>query len=180
MTGQLWAIVQAHIDRWGVPQARLAVRIGGKPQTLHSWRTRGHKQLPKRRLLKGLAAETGVPYERVLEAALVDSGYLTPRPDEVPPPPQQLACGGGAGGAGTPTYYMVGAGGGGGGTAATTGSNGWHPRGAVRYGDKWKVVESDKGVLRMPLDADEMFLLGGGGASRVSIELPDRTEDGNG
>lgn len=77
--GNLWAIVQAHIDRYGVLEAELARRIGTKPQTLNSWKNRGVRALPSRQLLLSLAEVTGTPYVDVLEAALLDIGYLDPK-----------------------------------------------------------------------------------------------------
>lgn len=79
--GHLWAIVQAHLDRWGVLEAELARRIGTKPQTLNSWKNRGVRALPRRQLLLNLATVTRVPYQHVLEAALMDAGYLTEESD---------------------------------------------------------------------------------------------------
>lgn len=78
MTGELWSIIQAHLDRYGVYEAVFARRMGTKPQTINTWKNLGVKRLPERRLLEGVARETRTPYELVLRAALVDAGYLTP------------------------------------------------------------------------------------------------------
>lgn len=80
--GHLWAIAQAHLDAYGVRAAALARRMGTSPQTLDSWKNRGVRQLPERRLLEALARETGTPYGDVLMAALRDINYLPPREGE--------------------------------------------------------------------------------------------------
>ncbi|WP_198407104.1 hypothetical protein [Nocardia terpenica] len=72
---QLLDLVQRHLDRYGVRPAEFARRIGASPQTFYSWQRREMKQLPDRRLLRGIAEVTGFPYWQVLEAALLDSGY---------------------------------------------------------------------------------------------------------
>ena len=74
--GYLWAIVQRHVDRWGVTSATLSRRMGSKPQTLSSWKHRSLKKLPAKWLLEALARETRTPYEEVLTAVLRDIGYL--------------------------------------------------------------------------------------------------------
>jgi hypothetical protein len=79
--GELYGIIQRHLDRYGVREAALARRMDTSSQTINSWKTRGVKQLPTRKLLEALARETGTPYAVVLQAALVDTGYaatLTP------------------------------------------------------------------------------------------------------
>lgn len=85
MTGELWSIIQAHLDRYGVYEAVFARRMGTKPQTINTWKILGVKRLPERWLLEAVAREAAVPYEAVLRAALVDSGYLdtvTPETDD--------------------------------------------------------------------------------------------------
>lgn len=76
MNGELWGIIQAHLDRYGVYEATFARRMGTSPQTINTWKTNGLKQLPARRLLEAVARETGTPYANVLHAALLDTGYL--------------------------------------------------------------------------------------------------------
>jgi transcriptional regulator with XRE-family HTH domain len=71
-----WDIAQAHMDAYGVRAAALARRMGTSPQTLDSWKNRGLKKLPERRLLEALARETQTPYGEVLTAVLRDIGYL--------------------------------------------------------------------------------------------------------
>jgi len=71
--GNLWSIVQGHIDRYGVLEAEIARRIGTSPQTLNSWKNRGIREVPSSRLLRKLADVTGQPYLLVLTAALLDA-----------------------------------------------------------------------------------------------------------
>jgi transcriptional regulator with XRE-family HTH domain len=77
----LYDIAQRHLDAYGVRAAALAKRMGTSPQTLDSWKNRGLKTLPSRRLLEALARETGTPYGDVLTAVLRDIDYL-PRGSE--------------------------------------------------------------------------------------------------
>lgn len=73
---ELVAIVQRHLDSYGVTEAAFAKRMGINPQTINAWRNRGGlKRLPERRILEAVAHETRTPYEDVLHAALVDTGY---------------------------------------------------------------------------------------------------------
>lgn len=76
MTGELWSIIQAHLDRYGVYEAVFARRMGTKPQTINTWKNLGVKRLPERWLLEAVAREARTPYEDVLRAALLDTGYL--------------------------------------------------------------------------------------------------------
>lgn len=78
MTGELWSIIQAHLDRYGVYEAVFARRMGTKPQTINTWKNLGVKRLPERWLLEAVAREARTPYEDVLRAALLDTGYLDP------------------------------------------------------------------------------------------------------
>jgi len=82
MRGELWSIIQAHLDRYGVYEAVFARRMGTSPQTINTWKVKGVKRLPERWLLEAVARETGTQYSAVLHAALVDTGYL---PDPVTP-----------------------------------------------------------------------------------------------
>lgn len=72
---KLWDLIQTHIDDTGVREAELARRMGSSPQTLNSWKNRGLKALPERRLLQAVGEQTRTPYETVLDAALFDIGY---------------------------------------------------------------------------------------------------------
>lgn len=97
MTGELWSIIQAHLDRYGVYEAVFARRMGTKPQTINTWKNLGVKRLPERWLLEAVAREARTPYEVVLRAALLDTGYLdrvtpesdgeAPRLSDLPPGP---------------------------------------------------------------------------------------------
>lgn len=78
--GHLYAIVQRHIDTYGVREAELARRVGTSPQTINSWKNRGVRGLPSREILRKLADVTRTAYGDVLEAALMDAGYIDPRP----------------------------------------------------------------------------------------------------
>ncbi len=73
---QLWDIVQAHLDKYGVRSAALARLMDTSPQTLDSWKNRGLRKLPDKHLLLALARETQTPYRDVLDAVLHDIGYL--------------------------------------------------------------------------------------------------------
>jgi hypothetical protein len=79
--GELWRIIQAHLDRYGVREAAFARQIGTVSQTLSSWKHRGLKQLPSKDLLEAVARETTTPYEDVLAAVLVDIGYASVTPE---------------------------------------------------------------------------------------------------
>lgn len=72
---ELWKVIQGHLDKYGVREAEFARRMGSTPQTLNSWKNRGLKQLPDRRLLEAVADLTRTPYFRVLDLALFDIGY---------------------------------------------------------------------------------------------------------
>lgn len=92
--GELYWIIQRHLDRYGVREAALARRMDTSSQTINSWKTRGVKQLPTRKLLEAVARETGTPYANVLHAALIDTGYLSvtsESDDGVPPVPAPAA-----------------------------------------------------------------------------------------
>lgn len=45
-----------------------------------------------------------------------------------------------------------------------SGTNGVGPHGIARYGDEWRTIEPVDGVLTMPNDADEFYMVAGGGA----------------
>lgn len=88
MRGELWSVIQAHLDRYGVYEAVFARRMGTSPQTINTWKVKGVKRLPERWLLEAVARETSTPYDVVLRAALIDTGYLdtdiTPETDSGP------------------------------------------------------------------------------------------------
>ena len=70
-------MVEAYRARQPFPPSlrRLAERLNMSPQALTNWRT-GLSELPKRRTLLAFADLAGLPYERVLDAALRDANYL--------------------------------------------------------------------------------------------------------
>lgn len=79
-TGQLWRLVQDWMDSIPYPpsQSRLAQGLGVSRSTLTDWKY--GRGFPSPDNLRALAYEIGVPYERVLDAALRDRGYRTDPP----------------------------------------------------------------------------------------------------
>jgi transcriptional regulator with XRE-family HTH domain len=73
--GQLWDILQRHIDAAPYPpsERQVAMRLGVSPTTLANWRD--PKKLPSRENLQAIADLAGVRYSVVLDAALHDTGY---------------------------------------------------------------------------------------------------------
>ncbi|GGG04479.1 hypothetical protein GCM10007304_18250 [Rhodococcoides trifolii] len=82
---EIWNIIQSHLDSVGVSEAEFARRMNSSPQTLNSWKKRGLRQLPDKRLLNAVSELTGVGYLAVLRAALVDTEYLlaTAEPESI-------------------------------------------------------------------------------------------------
>lgn len=80
--GELGRLIQAHFDdqRYPVSVKRFAESVGVTRQTVGNW-MEGMSKLPTAENLRHLASELGLPYRRVLEAALADAGYL-PRAGE--------------------------------------------------------------------------------------------------
>lgn len=76
MSGHLWEIIQKHLDDYGVREAEFARRIGTSPQTVSSWKKRGLRTLPDKRLLVGVSDVTRRSYDEVLDAVLRDTLYL--------------------------------------------------------------------------------------------------------
>lgn len=74
MTTRLMALVQTHLDRYGVKRAEFARRAGVSPQTVQNWIDRP-TTLPRPDHLLGVAEQIDLPYHRVLDAALTDAGY---------------------------------------------------------------------------------------------------------
>ena len=68
------------IDRWAAdqpvmpPQTGIAAALGVSRQSLLGWREGG--TLPRPEHVAAVAALTGAPYVRVLDAAMTDAGYL--------------------------------------------------------------------------------------------------------
>jgi transcriptional regulator with XRE-family HTH domain len=84
---KLLAIIDAYKDTHGQPSdASIARAVGIAPQTISSWRKRGIRELPARDTMKQLAAFMHVSYDDVLDAALIDTGYMEERPQSDPPP----------------------------------------------------------------------------------------------
>lgn len=73
--GHLWALIQEWMDslRYPVSQRQLAGHLHVSPTTISDWKYGTGFPAPER--LHDLAAEIGVPYERVLDAVLKDRGY---------------------------------------------------------------------------------------------------------
>lgn len=81
---KLVALIDAYRDTHGQPSdASIARAVEIAPQTISSWRNRGVRELPARETLLRLAEFMHVPYRDVLEAALVDAGYVA-EPDDPP------------------------------------------------------------------------------------------------
>jgi transcriptional regulator with XRE-family HTH domain len=78
-TGRLWALVQDWMDaqRYPVSQRQLAKHLQVSPSAISDWKYGDGFPSPEH--LRALAAEIGVPYERVLDAALIDRGYREER-----------------------------------------------------------------------------------------------------
>jgi hypothetical protein len=73
--GQLWGLVQAYLDRHGTSERQLAKRLGyASSGVFGNWRDL--RQLPSAQALARFAGLSGTPYQRVLDAALTDAGYL--------------------------------------------------------------------------------------------------------
>lgn len=64
-------------------QVDLAARLGISPSLVRKWISGDNQTLPKVQLLRQLAAELNVPYQRVLTAALGDLGYVDAAPPQV-------------------------------------------------------------------------------------------------
>lgn len=78
---ELMALIQSHLDRYGVTRAEFARRAGTTPQTVQNWRDRG--TLPRAEVLHGVADVIEAPYLVVLDAALVDAGYRDSMVDDI-------------------------------------------------------------------------------------------------
>jgi transcriptional regulator with XRE-family HTH domain len=78
LMSKLLGIIDAYKDTHGQPSdASIARAINVAPQTISSWRKRGIRDLPEPDTLRHLAAFVGVPPLTVVDAALIDAGYLT-------------------------------------------------------------------------------------------------------
>lgn len=77
-TSRLGQLIDDYKRAHSASDTGLADRIGVTRQTLVQWRTGELRTLPTQANLRSAAAELGRPYRMVLEAALQDTGYLTP------------------------------------------------------------------------------------------------------
>lgn len=73
---ELEALIQRYLDETGARQAAVARKMHVSSQTLNSWTARGLKRLPGVDNMRALADAIGVPYGAVLNAILIDLGYL--------------------------------------------------------------------------------------------------------
>jgi transcriptional regulator with XRE-family HTH domain len=71
---ELWQMIETHLDHYGVTRATFARKCGTVPQTVQNWYNRP-TTLPRPEHLRAVAKVIGMPYETVLNAALVDAGY---------------------------------------------------------------------------------------------------------
>lgn len=78
-TGEVWALIQQWMDSIPYPpsQRQLAAKLQVSPTTITDWKY--GRGFPSPDNLRRLANEIGVPYERVLDAVLLDHGYRRPR-----------------------------------------------------------------------------------------------------
>lgn len=74
-TGHVWALIQEWMDAMPYPpsQRKLAQRLDVSPTTVSDWKY--GDAFPDPQHMRRLAAELGVPYERVLDAFLKDHDY---------------------------------------------------------------------------------------------------------
>lgn len=88
--GYLWAIVQEWRDSMPYPpsERQIAKRLGVSPSALGAWKRA--ESFPTATNLRALAAEIGAPYERLLNAVLIDQGYRTPDKPQAPPPGREV------------------------------------------------------------------------------------------
>lgn len=92
---ELLAIIDAYKETHGQPSdASIARAVGIAPQTLNSWRKRGIRELPARESLQKLSQFMNVRYIDVLDAVLIDTGYMErPEPDHSEPEPERRVRG---------------------------------------------------------------------------------------
>lgn len=86
--GRFYDIIQKHIDEqapYAPTPAQVARRLGVTRTTLTNWQH--PRTLVSKEHLRAVAALTGVPYVRVLDALLEDIGYL--RADDGPDTPSR-------------------------------------------------------------------------------------------
>ena len=77
--GRLWRLIERHIAETGPypPSERAVARhMNIKPTTLNNWKHQRMTRLPEVEHFRAVSRVTGVRYEEVLQAALIDAGYL--------------------------------------------------------------------------------------------------------
>lgn len=75
MASKLWNIVEEWRDSLEFPPSyrQIALRLGVSQSTFETWKTEGAgREMPKRRNLLAISRLTGVPYRRVVDAAIED------------------------------------------------------------------------------------------------------------
>ena len=73
MAGKLWGIVESWRDSLEFPPSyrQIAIRMGVSQSTFETWKN--PTEMPKRRNLLAISRLTGVPYRRVVDAAVEDT-----------------------------------------------------------------------------------------------------------
>lgn len=73
MAGKLWALVEEWRDAMEFPPSyrQIAIRMGVSQSTFETWKN--PTEIPKRRNLLAISRLTGVPYRRVVDAAVEDT-----------------------------------------------------------------------------------------------------------
>jgi transcriptional regulator with XRE-family HTH domain len=72
----VWSIVQRYMDDTGAKEAAVARKMGLSEQALNTWKLGRLKRIPRSSDLVRLADATNARYRDVLDAALLDWGYL--------------------------------------------------------------------------------------------------------
>lgn len=92
MTSRAWSLIQAHLDRYQVSEAGFARRVGISGQALNLWK-KGLSRLPRPEVVEAAAREAQVDRQELLDAFLVDMGYMDAPDGEfaaTPPPLEPL------------------------------------------------------------------------------------------
>lgn len=71
-----WELIRNHCDETGATEAWIMRRAGLSTKTFTAWRVRGIPTLPKQSQILGLAEALRRPYDDVLQAILVSTGYV--------------------------------------------------------------------------------------------------------
>lgn len=82
--GHVWSYVERHMAEtpYGASERQIAKAAGINHTTLTAWKT--IRRLPQPEHLRAVARQINVPYRVLLDAALIDAGYLEDRA-HVPP-----------------------------------------------------------------------------------------------